>query len=138
MLGPLVDEQAGDIVVNAGCDRPPFHPHITAPFLKRGLRRKGHDPEELEYIITVRHPVSMLWSCYEFFKPDTKSHYTFSRKWDQQDRMDFEVRVLNGRLKPFDEWLDMALDWSVILELGRAALAKIRSMFPYESNLYGV
>ena len=196
MLDPLVDEKAGDIAVNVGGKRPPFHPHITAPFLKQVLKNKGHDPDELEYIITVRHPVSMLWSYYKFFKPDMESRYTFSPKWDEQNRMDFEAWVLTGRLKPFGKWWDLAPDWiraddlsSLSLEframnrnselevdhvfrleepevllswiegkigrkipmkhtntsetaplpdLGSETMAKIKQMFPYESDLYGI
>lgn len=196
MLDPLLDPAAGDIAVNMGGERPPFHPHLTAPYLKQLLREAGHDADALEYIITVRHPVEMLWSYHKFFKPDLQSRYNFAPGWDASQPMGFERWLFEGRLGANPAWSALAPEWpsgrdlshlsfefcamnrdgSLAVDevfrieepqrladwisekvgrpvpvrhvnqsheadlppLGPEALARIRTMLPYESTLYGV
>ena len=111
MLDPLMDKAGGDIAVNTGGAMPPFHPHITAPYLKQLLRERGHDPEALAWIITVRHPVEMLWSYWKFFKPDVKSRYNFAPKWDETAPMPFERWIAEGKLRANPDWAELAPEW---------------------------
>lgn len=109
MLDPLMGP--GDIAVNRGGEMPPFHPHVTAPYLAQVLRGLGHDPAKMAWMITVRHPVEMLWSYYKFFKPDARSRYTFSPKYDPADLMAFEDWVLKGKLPANKDWFALAPEW---------------------------
>lgn len=111
MLDPLMDKAAGDIAVNTGGEAPPYHPHITAPYLKQLLRARGHDPEALAWIVTVRHPAEMLWSYWKFFKPDVKSRYNFAPNWDEGARMPFETWLAEGRLRANPDWAALAPAW---------------------------
>jgi SAM-dependent methyltransferase len=144
MLAPFVNREAGDIIVNRGDEMPPFHPHITAPFLKKVLQEKGYDPQALKYVITIRHPVEMLWSYYKFFKPDTKSRYTFSAGWNKNSLMDFDEWIFSGRLNPLRMWQDLAPDWiknddlsSLSLEfraMNRQDKLEVDKVFPIEDQ----
>lgn len=109
MLDPLM--APGDIAVNSAGQLPPFHPHITAPYLRHVLRAQGHDPGRLTFIITVRQPLDMLWSYYKFFRPDGQSRYNFDPKWDESTPMPFEEWVMTGYLGANRKWLARAPDW---------------------------
>ncbi len=109
MLDPLMGP--GDIAVNRGGETPPFHPHITAPYLRQVLEGLGHDPAKMAWMITVRHPVEMLWSYFKFFRPDARSRYTFSPKYDEADLMAFEPWILNGKLPANRDWFALAPEW---------------------------
>lgn len=111
MLDPFLDLEAGDISVNVAGERPPFHPHITAPYLEKLLKERGFDLEGYDYITTVRHPVQMLESYYKFFQPDAKSRYKFEDKWTGFGDLDFETWVMTGRLAMNSAWMAMAPDW---------------------------
>lgn len=109
MLTPLM--RPGDLKADAGDEAPPLHPHITAPYLRKILNEWGHDAEALTYIITIRHPVSLLWSYWKFFKPDAAGLYSFSKGWAGKAEMPFEEWVLKGRLQINPKWLALAPDW---------------------------
>jgi|GEM_PF-2982756 len=122
MLEPLLDVKNGDIKVNTGGQMPPFHPHITAPYLKHILRERGHDVDALDFIITIRQPVSMLWSYHKFFKPDLKSRYNFAKNWDGDNLMDFERWVCEGTLSPNKLWGEFAPQWTLTSGLATLSL----------------
>lgn len=113
MLTPHMKD--GDIKCDRGGVSPPFHPHITAPYLRKVLTERGHDAEALTYIITMRHPVDLLWSYWKFFKPDAAGLYSFSPGWsgakDRPSEMDFETWVCEGRLGLNPDWLALAPAW---------------------------
>lgn len=109
MLDPLL--APGDIAVNTATEARPYHPHITAPYLKQLLAQAGHDPAALAWIITVRHPVDMLWSYWNFFKPDAGGRYSFMPRWDAASRMGFECWIDTGRLPANPAWAQLAPAW---------------------------
>ena len=109
MLDPLI--QPGDIAVNMAGEMPPFHPHLTAPYLRQVLQGMGHDLGKTAWMITVRHPIEMLWSYYKYFKPDQNSRYTFSPKYDPAAPIDFEPWVIRGSLYPNRDWMALGPDW---------------------------
>lgn len=107
MLDPFVNSETGDIAVNMAGEQPPFHPHITAPYLQELLREKEHN-STLAYFITIRHPVEMLASYFKFFQPDRQSRYNFSPGWDGQSGMTFEEWVLFGKVGMNPNWKRLA------------------------------
>lgn len=102
-LDPFVDPAAGDLAVDRAGQKPPYHPHITGPAL-RAL--SGHP--DLDMIITVRHPVDMLWSYYKFFQPDENGRYSFHPLWTGAPGRSFEEWVQTGRIGKDPEWLRLA------------------------------
>lgn len=122
MLNPLMDLSAGDIGVNRGGKVPPFHPHVTAPYLKQLLRERDQDVEALDYIITVRNPVEMLWSYWKYFKPDLQSRYNFSTNWDASQPMGFERWLFEGRLSTNPAWAALAPEWISSKDLSSLSL----------------
>ncbi len=196
MLDKLMNIEKGDIAVDVANQRPPFHPHHTAPYLKQLLVEQGYNIDGMTTFIFTRNPVEMLWSYYKFFKPDLTSLYNFSVGWNADNAMDFEDWIQKGRLgmnagalalapvwvstsdltplsleahvetrngqhevdKIFKiEEIDKFGDWlkertgqqlpvrhvngsgaSAVPSLSDDILAKVRQMFPLESQLYGV
>ncbi|MEO9873812.1 MAG: hypothetical protein ABJM79_13120 [Anderseniella sp.] len=196
MLNPFMDPGAGDISVDIDDENPPFHPHITAPYLQEILSERGPDVH-LEYFVSVRHPLRMLESYYKFFVPDENSRYFYSPDYTgRRYGMSFEEWVLKGRVELAPDWerlapeyitatdltplsleafamckdgswatdhvfrieeMDKIREWlseklgsevegkhvnrSEDMEtppLGSEALSKVRTMFPHESEIYGV
>ena len=111
MLRRWQDPSAGDIVVDTSEQNPPFHPHITAPYLSDLLQERGVDMESMESFICIRHPINMLWSYWNFFMPDEKSAYNFSPNWDQSSRLPFEKWVNEGHVGMQKNWKIRAPDW---------------------------
>ena len=105
MLDPFIDRSKGDIAVNVAGEQPPFHPHITAPYLLELLESMGHETSSLRSFITIRDPRKMLWSYYKFFKPDMNSNYNYSANWQSSERMPFERWIMEGRVGSNPEWL---------------------------------
>lgn len=104
-LDPFIDTAAGDFAVSRAGQNPPFHPHMTGPALRHLLNRP-----ELELVITVRHPVEMLWSYYKFFQPDRRGRYSFHPDWDGSTGPDFERWVMTGRVGLNPLWKSLAPD----------------------------
>lgn len=109
MLTPHM--QTCDLKADTGDQIPPLHPHVTAPYLRQVLREWGHDADALTYIITIRHPVQLLWSYWKFFKPDAAGLYSFSKGWAGRAEMPFEEWILEGRLALNPNWLALAPQW---------------------------
>lgn len=107
MLDPFVNAERGDIAVNIGGEHPPFHPHITAPYLQELLQNRA-GAGTLSYFITIRHPVAMLESYFKFFQPDQKSRYNFSPNWSGHTGMSFEEWVLHGKVGMNPNWKRLA------------------------------
>ena len=81
VLDGLVDVKRGDIAVDTAEQRPPYHPHHTAPFLKQLLVKDGHDIAGMTTFIITRDPIDMLWSYYRFFNPDEFGQYKYNSNW---------------------------------------------------------
>lgn len=109
MLAPHMEE--GDIKCDRGDEAPPLHPHITAPYLRKVLSEKGYDSAALTYIITIRHPVELLWSYWKFFKPDSRGRYFFSKGWTGNETISFEEWIIDGELAMNRNWLALAPEW---------------------------
>jgi hypothetical protein len=75
-------------------DKPEFHPHMSAPAVDSYLANKGIDIREYTTFIITRHPLQMLWSLFNYFKPDINFEFTFSQNY-------------NGvHLAKFENWLE--------------------------------
>jgi hypothetical protein len=98
MLDGMMDKSRGDMAVDVAGQRPPYHPHLSAPYLKQLLQADGHDLSGMTTIMVTRHPVQMLWSYFKFFQPDARSQYNFSPKYDVVTRMGFQDWVKTGRV----------------------------------------
>jgi hypothetical protein len=98
VLDQIMNREMGDIAVDGADERPPYHPHHSAPYLKTLLREDGFAIDDMTTITVIRHPVHMLWSYYKFFRPDAQSSYNYSPKYDASHRMSFEDWILNGRV----------------------------------------
>ncbi|WP_131727477.1 hypothetical protein [Thalassovita autumnalis] len=109
MIDPFLEPDRGDISVNVANERPPFHPHMSAPYLREIVQKISPDAS-LEYFITIRHPVALLASYYKFFQPDEHSRYNFDSRWAGQIGMSFEHWVLNGRLGLNPNWKRLGPD----------------------------
>ena len=102
----------GDIAIDMAGERPPFHPHITAPYLRTLLASIDRYRDiEFTYIITIRNPLAMLWSYYKYFRPDRNSRYTFSDGWDGGALMAYDEWLLRGRVGADRDWLAFAPSW---------------------------
>lgn len=108
MLDPLVVPDAGDIAVDVAGRRPPFHPHMTAPYLQELLRTNYPEAPDLEYFVTTRHPVEMLFSYYKYFQPDEHGRYNYQDAWAGRIGPSFEKWILEGRVGVNPEWLRLA------------------------------
>jgi hypothetical protein len=122
MLDTFVDKPHGDLAVDRGGIVPDLHPHITGPALRAALTARGLDLDGVTFIITTRHPVDMLWSCYKFFKPDENSRYSFSRKWSGQIGMTFEDWIMKGSLPVNAIWSKYGPDWVTGKDLSSLSL----------------
>lgn len=96
MLDQILDRSQGDFAVDAAGENLPYHPHLSAPYLKQLLRADGHDVTAMTTIIVTRHPVQMLWSYYKFFQPDARSSYNYAPDYDAGTRIGFQDWVLTG------------------------------------------
>ncbi len=111
ILDQLVDPEKGDIAVDEAGQRLPYHPHHTAPYLKQLLRQANYDISEMTTIIFTRNPVDMLWSYFNYFKPDKLSRYSFHPRWNGIDLMEFEEWILRGRVGMDDGAFALAPNW---------------------------
>ncbi len=111
ILDRLVDVEKGDIAVDVAGQRPPYHPHHTAPFLKKILRQEGYNIDKMTTFIFTRHPLEMLWSYFNYFKPDKSSRYSYNSDWSSSDLMDFEDWIFRGRIGLHSGALALAPNW---------------------------
>lgn len=112
LLDPLVDPAFGDIAVDMAGEKPPYHPHHSAPYLKALLREDGYKIDDMETIIVTRHPLEMLWSYYKYFQPDVKSVYNYQQdKWDAERPMPFENWLVEGKVGMHPRAKEMAPEW---------------------------
>lgn len=110
VLDPLVDRACGDLAVDVAGQYPPYHPHHSAPYIKRLLKEDARDISKLVTFITVRHPVEMLWSYYKYFKPNIWGKYNYQEDWTDYP-IPFNEWVLNGRVGMNADALAMAPKW---------------------------
>lgn len=108
MLDSHIDKTKQDLAVNTPDDLPGYHPHITLPYLKFLLERDFGETENLTYFTVTRHPLTMLWSYYKYFQPDTFSRYNYQKNWHHDDLMDFEKWLEYGRVGMNPNWLELA------------------------------
>lgn len=99
------------MAVDLAGELPPFHPHMTAPHIEEILAGRSLAPDALDFFITIRNPLDMLWSYYKFFKPDIRSRYNFQQGWDSANLIDFERWVCEGRLGALPSWLRLGPAW---------------------------
>jgi hypothetical protein len=111
ILDRLVDKSKGDIAVDVAGQRPPYHPHHSAPYLKQLLMADGYDIAGMTTVIITRNPVDMLWSYFNYFKPDSAGRYNYNTDWNNSDLMPFEDWVLYGRVGMNNGALQLAPDW---------------------------
>jgi hypothetical protein len=77
-------------------ERPELHPHMSAPAIYDYLKKKGVDTTGYITFTVTRHPLDMLWSYFNYFKPDLNSYYNYSPKYDAENRGSFNEWLLTG------------------------------------------
>lgn len=86
---------------------PPYYHHGSLADLEVHLREMGFSLEEYFVFTTIRHPVAMLGSLYDYGFPDRGGRYWWERHWD---RVSNNVAVplaerATDDLAPFREWV---------------------------------
>lgn len=110
-LDSLVNEKAGDISVDIAGQKPPYHPHLSAPYIKELLQMDGHDISGMETIIVTRNPIAMLWSYFNFFQPDTSNRYNYQNDWEKDSLMQFIPWLINGRVGMHPRMNELSPKW---------------------------
>lgn len=106
MLNGLMDPSAADFSIDSAGQQPPYHPHITAPYLRVLISEQFPNAPKLEYITTIRNPVDMLFSYYKFFQPDENGRYNYEPHWLGSIGMQFEQWIIGGRVGANPKWLE--------------------------------
>lgn len=79
-------------------DKPELHPHMSAPAVREYLISKGIDVNEYTTFTITRHPLSMLWSYFNYFKPDIDFQYNYSKSYKVGQLAEFESWLEYGRV----------------------------------------
>ena len=79
-------------------EMPILHPHMSAPAVAHYLNSKGIDIGEYQVFTITRNPIDMLWSYYNYFKPDINSNYNYSPKYKSAQLADFEYWLEHGQV----------------------------------------
>ena len=95
---------SGDVGVDTPNHDLRLHPHMSAPAIHAWLRERGVDPNSYTTFIITRNPFDMLWSYYNFFLPDMKSRYNYSRDYDDKNIMPFLEWLESGRVGVGKYW----------------------------------
>lgn len=95
---------SGDIEVDTPNHDLGLHPHMSAPAIHAWLHEQGIDPNFYTTFIITRNPFDMLWSYYNFFLPDMKSRYNYSREYDDKNIMPFLEWLERGRVGVGKYW----------------------------------
>jgi hypothetical protein len=75
-----------------------LHPHMSAPAVHQYLSNKGIDISDYTTFTITRHPIAMLWSYYNYFKPDKCSRYNYSPNYDPSSSASFADWLDNGKV----------------------------------------
>ncbi|WP_146636271.1 hypothetical protein [Nioella nitratireducens] len=103
-----MSEESGDFGINVAGENPPFHPHITAPYLMKVMQERGLLDQSLKYFIVIRNPINMLASYYKFFQPDENFRYNYDPDWGGRIGIGFDEWVANGRVGMNEKWKELA------------------------------
>lgn len=76
--------------------KPELHPHMSAPAIINYIKKQGKSYQDYTFVTVIRHPIDMLWSYYNYFKPDYKSDYFYSNNYDPLRLIGFEEWLTNG------------------------------------------
>ena len=102
---------SNDLCIDIGQKDKPFHPHITAPYLKKLLKDKYKEKaNDLEYFTVIRNPLEMLKSYYFFFQPDINSCYNYDQEYNSK-KISFLDWLLTGNVGMRQEWREYAPSW---------------------------
>jgi len=71
---------------------------MSAPAVANYLKSKGIDIGEYQVFTITRNPVEMLWSYYNYFRPDINSNYNYSPKYKSAQLSDFEYWLEHGHV----------------------------------------
>ncbi|WOT06297.1 hypothetical protein [Shewanella youngdeokensis] len=77
---------------------PELHPHMSAPAVHSYLCKKGVDVDKYTTFTITRHPVAMLWSYYNYFKPDVNYRYNYSPEYQSAQLLDFSCWLKHGHV----------------------------------------
>lgn len=90
--------EEGDIAVDVPDHTLGLHPHMSSPAIHAWMRVRGFDPAEYYTFTVIRNPIEMLWSYYNYFRPDRNSNYTFSPGYDESSPMEFAHWLSEGKV----------------------------------------
>ena len=93
-----------DFGIDIATPASPYHPHITAPHLKKLLHEKNSNAyKNIEYLTVIRHPIEMLKSYFKYFQPDINSNYNYSQNYNAK-LISFPEWITNGRVGIHEDW----------------------------------
>ena len=111
LLDKFLSDENGDFGVDVADQKPPFHPHVTAPYLRELIATNFPGQAALEFFICIRHPVMMLHSYYKFFAPDRFSRYNYQPGYSGCAELTFEEWIIHGRVGMNPNWARLAPKW---------------------------
>ncbi|MFT6906959.1 MAG: hypothetical protein ACJAS1_003632 [Oleiphilaceae bacterium] len=95
--------QPGDEYSDYGYENPALHPHMSGPAVHAYLQKKGIYFTDYQTFTITRNPIDMLWSYFNYFKPDINSNYYYSPIYDKDNLSNFEHWIECGRVG-IGEW----------------------------------
>lgn len=82
-----------------------LHPHIPMSVLNSFCQKNNICIEGYDSITTIRNPIKLLWSYFNFFKPDINCKYNFDKNYSENKPWkDFNSWVLKGRVVLPSNW----------------------------------
>lgn len=90
--------EPGDLKVDFAGQYAGLHPHMTAQSIINYLDSLGISHQEYKFFTVARAPLEMLWSYYNFFKPDNRCNYNYSDQYDGLNLMSFSHWLNFGKV----------------------------------------
>jgi len=110
-LDQYAQQQKGDFGVDYADEYPPYHPHITAPHLKKLLKINFPSRVFPESFICIRHPLDMLFSYYKYFSPDRSCLYNYNKGYEKNHKISYERWIISGKVGINPNWAKLAPPW---------------------------
>ena len=96
LLDKYLQPEQKDFAVDIAKQKPGYHPHITAPCLLEQLSTDFEvDFSDFKIFTITRHPLDMLKSYYQFFRPDINGRYNY-QDGHTEELLDFNEWLVSG------------------------------------------
>lgn len=90
--------EPSDLKVDFAGQYPGLHPHMTVQSIINFLNASDINVNEYKIFTVARDPLEMLWSYYNFFKPDENCNYNYSKDHNSASLMSFNCWLRNGKV----------------------------------------